>query len=171
MHIERDSIGDQELFTRGSVEVTEAFVASFAPEGTLRHRRAWQSPFPTSPACPCCCAPSSGAGQRCEIVPGMPRATLSAAIAMPLIPLPPAPNIILGRLVEIMARLRRGCPWDREQTHESLVPYLIEETYEVVEAIEETTKTNSAKSWATCSCKSSFIHSSATERGDSRSPT
>jgi MazG family protein len=35
-----------------------------------------------------------------------------------------------------MARLRDGCPWDREQTHRTLVPYLIEETYEVVEAIE-----------------------------------
>ena len=39
-------------------------------------------------------------------------------------------------LIEIMARLRDGCPWDREQTHRTLVPYLIEETYEVVEAIE-----------------------------------
>ena len=35
-----------------------------------------------------------------------------------------------------MARLRRSCPWDREQTHRSLVPYLIEETYEVADAIE-----------------------------------
>jgi tetrapyrrole methylase family protein/MazG family protein len=35
-----------------------------------------------------------------------------------------------------MARLRRSCPWDREQTHESLVRYLIEEAYEVVDAIE-----------------------------------
>jgi MazG family protein len=39
-------------------------------------------------------------------------------------------------LVDIMARLRKGCPWDREQTHRSLVPHLIEETYEVVDAIE-----------------------------------
>jgi tetrapyrrole methylase family protein/MazG family protein len=40
-------------------------------------------------------------------------------------------------LVRIMEKLRspEGCPWDREQTHESLVPYLIEETYEVVDAI------------------------------------
>jgi tetrapyrrole methylase family protein/MazG family protein len=30
-----------------------------------------------------------------------------------------------------------GCPWDREQTHRTLVPYLIEETFEVVEAIEQ----------------------------------
>jgi tetrapyrrole methylase family protein / MazG family protein len=43
-----------------------------------------------------------------------------------------------ARLVEIMARLRGpgGCPWDREQTHASIKPYLIEEAYEVVEAIE-----------------------------------
>jgi MazG family protein len=40
-------------------------------------------------------------------------------------------------LVAIMARLRGpdGCPWDREQTHASLGPYLLEETHEVLEAI------------------------------------
>ncbi len=40
----------------------------------------------------------------------------------------------------ITMRLRRepdGCPWDRQQTHQSLVRYVIEETYEVVEALEE----------------------------------
>jgi len=42
----------------------------------------------------------------------------------------------LERLVEVMARLRRECPWDAEQTHRSLVQYLIEETAETVEAIE-----------------------------------
>ena len=42
------------------------------------------------------------------------------------------------RLVEIMARLRGpdGCPWDREQTLETLRAYAVEETYEVVDAIE-----------------------------------
>lgn len=40
------------------------------------------------------------------------------------------------RLLDVMARLRRDCPWDAEQTHRSLVTYLIEETAEVVEAIE-----------------------------------
>jgi MazG family protein len=41
-------------------------------------------------------------------------------------------------LVEIMRRLRgpEGCPWDREQSHESLAPCLIEEAYELLEAIE-----------------------------------
>ena len=39
-------------------------------------------------------------------------------------------------LVVVMDRLRRGCPWDREQTHRTLVRYLLEETYETVEAIE-----------------------------------
>ncbi|MCI0654384.1 MAG: nucleoside triphosphate pyrophosphohydrolase [Methylococcaceae bacterium] len=43
------------------------------------------------------------------------------------------------RLLEIVARLRdpeRGCPWDREQNFESLSPYLLEEAYEVRDAIE-----------------------------------
>jgi tetrapyrrole methylase family protein/MazG family protein len=39
-------------------------------------------------------------------------------------------------LVETVARLRRDCPWDREQTSKSIMPYLIEETYEVIEALE-----------------------------------
>jgi tetrapyrrole methylase family protein/MazG family protein len=44
----------------------------------------------------------------------------------------------LERLVKIMAQLRgeNGCPWDREQTHQTLKPYAIEETYEVLEAID-----------------------------------
>jgi XTP/dITP diphosphohydrolase len=42
----------------------------------------------------------------------------------------------LLELVEVMDRLRRECPWDREQTHESLTRYLLEETYETLEAIE-----------------------------------
>ena len=43
------------------------------------------------------------------------------------------------RLVEIMRTLRApgGCPWDREQTHASLRPFVLEETYEVLEAIED----------------------------------
>jgi tetrapyrrole methylase family protein / MazG family protein len=42
-------------------------------------------------------------------------------------------------LREIIATLRgpNGCPWDRKQTHESLKPYLLEEAYEVIEAIDE----------------------------------
>src|SRR6185295_78391 len=42
-------------------------------------------------------------------------------------------------LVELIARLRApgGCPWDREQTHETLKPMLLEEAYEAVEAIDE----------------------------------
>jgi len=48
----------------------------------------------------------------------------------------------LERLKAIMARLRApdGCQWDRAQTYKSLLPYLIEEVYEVVEAIEDNDK-------------------------------
>ncbi len=42
----------------------------------------------------------------------------------------------LERLAAVMTRLRQDCPWDREQTHTSLVQYLVEETCETVEAIE-----------------------------------
>jgi len=42
----------------------------------------------------------------------------------------------LLELVAVMDRLRLECPWDRRQTHRSLVPYLLEETYETLEAIE-----------------------------------
>jgi tetrapyrrole methylase family protein / MazG family protein len=43
------------------------------------------------------------------------------------------------KVVELMAALRaqNGCPWDRKQTHESLKPYLLEETYEVLETIDQ----------------------------------
>lgn len=42
-------------------------------------------------------------------------------------------------LVKLIARLRApgGCPWDREQTHDSLKPMLLEEAYEVIEAIDD----------------------------------
>ena len=46
----------------------------------------------------------------------------------------PIPGGIVGA-IQVMARLREECPWDRRQTHESLVKNLIEETYELVEAI------------------------------------
>jgi XTP/dITP diphosphohydrolase len=49
----------------------------------------------------------------------------------------------LERAVEVMDRLRSpgGCRWDAEQTHESLARYLLEETYEVLEAIERDDRT------------------------------
>jgi len=60
-------------------------------------------------------------------------------------PLPP-PDLSAGaafaRLVDIMARLRApgGCPWDREQSFDTIKPYLLEEAYEVMDAID-------AKDW------------------------
>ena len=49
-----------------------------------------------------------------------------------------SPGALFESLLSIMTRLRGegGCPWDREQTRESLKPYLIEEAYEAVEAID-----------------------------------
>jgi len=53
---------------------------------------------------------------------------------------PPTPTAgeKFQKLVELMARLRApgGCPWDREQTFDTIKPYLLEETYEVMDAID-----------------------------------
>ena len=46
------------------------------------------------------------------------------------------PGARLLDLVHVMDRLRRECPWDRKQTHESLARYLLEEAYETLEAID-----------------------------------
>jgi XTP/dITP diphosphohydrolase len=53
---------------------------------------------------------------------------------------PAGPDGVAGtqvlELVAVMDRLRRECPWDRRQTHSSLAPYLLEECYEALDALE-----------------------------------
>lgn len=56
------------------------------------------------------------------------------SIYVPQIAAVPGPALI--ELFEIIARLRTDCPWDREQTHKSLVRHLLEESYEVIDVIE-----------------------------------
>ena len=51
-------------------------------------------------------------------------------------PSPDGPGARLLELVAIVDTLRRSCPWDREQTHASLLRYLLEEAYEAAETIE-----------------------------------
>lgn len=53
-------------------------------------------------------------------------------------------TIHFAKLCEIVAQLRApgGCPWDREQTHQSLVPGLLEEAYEVADAVRKKDDTN-----------------------------
>src|SRR5579875_3439987 len=46
------------------------------------------------------------------------------------------PGSRLLELVAVMDRLRRECPWDARQTHQSLAPYLLEESYETLDALE-----------------------------------
>ena len=55
----------------------------------------------------------------------------------------------IERLLQIMHTLRSpgGCPWDIEQTHESLIPSLIEEAYEVAEALRSGDR-SAARRWA-----------------------
>jgi tetrapyrrole methylase family protein/MazG family protein len=62
-------------------------------------------------------------------------------------PKPRTPGEWFEKLVAVQARLRapNGCPWDREQTHESLRTCLIEEAYEVLEALESRNDTKFAE--------------------------
>ena len=53
---------------------------------------------------------------------------------LPVLATPVAGEV--ARFAELVRTLRRRCPWDREQTHQSLTRHLLEETYEVLEAIE-----------------------------------
>jgi MazG family protein len=69
------------------------------------------------------------------------RPTLHANLKFPVPTSEPklSPGDGFSRLVEIMAQLRApgGCPWDREQTFDTIKPYLLEETYEVMDAIDQ----------------------------------
>jgi tetrapyrrole methylase family protein/MazG family protein len=79
-----------------------------------------------------------------ESVCVLPLAELDRAVVpdhLTAVYVPPSeasPTRELARLLALAERLRRpgGCPWDAEQTHHSLTRYLLEESYEVVEAVE-----------------------------------
>jgi MazG family protein len=138
--IERGMVDDPALFVRGGSEAIAHFVQRAADARGFERPLGLGvlgNPLSDFPGLPLLLRALEARAVGSEIVPGMPRATLAASIAMPLVPLPPqSAHYTWDDLVEIMARLRMGCPWDREQTHRTLVPYLIEEAFEVVEAIE-----------------------------------
>jgi XTP/dITP diphosphohydrolase len=79
------------------------------------------------------------------------------------------PGARLLDLVAVMDRLRSpgGCPWDAEQTHESLVPYLIEEAHELVEAIESGDRTHMAEELGDVLLQVAFHARMAEEHPDS----
>jgi tetrapyrrole methylase family protein/MazG family protein len=72
------------------------------------------------------------------------------------------------RLVAIMRRLRGpgGCPWDAEQTHESLKRYLLEECYEVIEAIDSENRENLKEELGDLLLQPIFHATIAEENGD-----
>ena len=78
------------------------------------------------------------------------------------------------RLIDIVARLRApdGCPWDREQTIDTLKPFVLEETYEVLEAIDAARSSRaSARSSATFCSRRCSSRNSRTKPGTSPLPT
>jgi tetrapyrrole methylase family protein/MazG family protein len=162
--IVRGRIRDAALFMRGSAEETEHFVAGL--DGQELALGVLGNPLSDFPGLPMLLRALERNGYECDLVPGMPRATLAASLAMPLVELPPSSERHdWNALVEVMARLRRSCPWDREQTHESLVPYLIEETYEVVDAIESKHDADLCEELGDLLLQIVFHSQLATERG------
>ncbi|MCL2736430.1 MAG: MazG family protein [Propionibacteriaceae bacterium] len=71
----------------------------------------------------------------------------------------------LRRLADVMHTLRVQCPWDAEQTHESLMTYLIEETAEVVEAVENGSDEQMVEELGDLLLQVFFHAEIATERG------
>jgi tetrapyrrole methylase family protein/MazG family protein len=71
------------------------------------------------------------------------------------------------QLVSIMARLRgpNGCPWDREQSFDSIKPYLLEETYEVMDAIDRRDWGELAEELGDLLLQSVFFAQMASEEG------
>jgi tetrapyrrole methylase family protein/MazG family protein len=160
----RDAAVEPTVLIRGSSDGAEAFAASLGNVDTALG--VLGNPLSDFPGLPLVLRALERRGMRTELVPGMPRATLAAAIAMPLIPLPPeSTHHSWSDLVGVMARLRRGCPWDREQTHESLLPYLIEEAYEVVDAVEARHDTELCEELGDLLLQIVFHAQLATERG------
>src|SRR5688572_28922937 len=78
------------------------------------------------------------------------------------------PGSSFERLVEIMRRLRApdGCPWDREQTPASLRPFVLEETYEVLEAIETGTPRDLCEELGDFLFEAVFLARISEEQGD-----
>lgn len=80
----------------------------------------------------------------------------------------PSPGARLDRLVDIMRALRApdGCPWDREQTLASLRPFVLEETYEVLEAIESGIPANLREELGDYLYEAVFLAQISEEQGD-----
>jgi tetrapyrrole methylase family protein / MazG family protein len=78
------------------------------------------------------------------------------------------PKTSFTDLVKIMARLRApgGCPWDREQTHTSLLKYLKEESAEVIQAVERNDMENLEEELGDVLLQILFHAQMASERGD-----
>ncbi|HEX2299893.1 MAG TPA: MazG family protein [Pseudonocardiaceae bacterium] len=81
----------------------------------------------------------AGAGVLLTVDPGTGAAARWIADGVSVLRVPEPQGARLLDAVAVMDRLRSpgGCPWDAEQTHRSLLPYLIEETYELYQALED----------------------------------
>src|ERR1700735_1748413 len=95
----------------------------------------------------------------------------AAGLCYPEISVPTSqPGEGFARLVEIMAQLRApgGCPWDREQNFDTIKPYLLEETHEVFDAIDQRDWPNLAEELGDLMLQAVFFAQMASEEGKFR---
>ena len=75
----------------------------------------------------------------------------------------------IQKLVDLVERLRgdHGCPWDKEQTRETLKPMLVEEAYEVLDALDSSDPAELKEELGTCFSRWSSTPKSQTKKGSS----
>ena len=134
-HVCAGDIGNVALSSTEALVVTEIDTALIAGEVKLSLMRYWPDEWPVTFSLP------DGTLRveplyRFDRLPGYDHRT--AAALRPIDDLRAVERFTAADLMRLMRVLRGfdGCPWDREQTHESLRPYVIEEAYEVAEAID-----------------------------------
>ena len=160
-----------------------------AGRATCSPRSSW--PSVTTATCACrgrCCCTISGSRTRSwprwtggsSTAPSSP--TTSPRSTSPAWrPAAGAAACEVARLVALMDTLRERCPWDRAQTHASLMPHLVEESYEVLDALAALgaaarlrpcgrVRRTWKRSWATCCSRSSSTPGWPTRRGASTWP-
>ncbi len=108
------------------------------PETAARVRRALNALYPDEHAVRLVHAAGDPAGRVEELPLGAVESSTRLGWATALFVPPLGEQTSLEEFHEVVARLRApdGCPWDREQTHDSLRPHLLEETYEALDALD-----------------------------------
>jgi XTP/dITP diphosphohydrolase len=134
--------------------VLPAAVAGLLRDGVTLHADT-DVPAELARLCGACPVGDTVQGLLLTVDPNTGAAARWVATGVPVLHTPEPVGAALLDAVAVMDRLRSpgGCPWDAEQTHHSLMPYLIEETYELYQALEELAVTGDTAGDTTALCE------------------